>query len=104
MATFHRNDSFLKGSKILGDRFLDLNDLPRIPILDDDEPYTIAPGYDERPDLLAYALYNNSRLWWVFSLRNPDVLLDPIRDFKMGTTIFLPNKVSIDNIVKYRGA
>lgn len=103
MAIFHRNDSFLKASKTLGDRFLDVNDLPRIPILDDDEQFIITSGYEERPDLLAYALYENSRLWWVFSLRNPDVLIDPIRDFKSGTVIYLPNRVSVDNILKYRG-
>ena len=104
MANFFRNDSFLKGSQPLGDRFLDINDLPRIPILDDDEPYVIAHGYAERPYLLAHALYESSRLWWVFALRNPDVLVDPIRDFKAGTLIYLPNSVSIDNILKYRGA
>jgi hypothetical protein len=104
MSTFFRNDSFLKGSLLLGDRFLDINTLPRIPILDDDEPYVIAHGYAERPDLLSYALYENSRLWWVFALRNPDVLVDPIRDFKAGTLIYLPNSVTVDNILKYRGS
>jgi hypothetical protein len=57
--------------------------------------------YDERPDLLAYELYGSTRLWWVFTLRNPDLLKDPIRDFKSGLTIFLPSADSV-NIVSGR--
>ena len=102
MAVAYRPDSFLKNAVAYNDRFLDINTVPTIPALDDDEEYVIGYGFEERPDLLAFALYENSRLWWVFAARNPDVLVDPIRDFKIGTKIFLPNKVSIDNILKPR--
>jgi hypothetical protein len=40
---------------------------------------------------LAYKVYGSTALWWVFALRNPDTLKDPIRDFKAGTVIKLPS-------------
>lgn len=90
-----RKDSFLKNNQVLDGVFLDINKLPIIKVTLSDEQYAIDPAYDQRPDLLAHALYNNSRLWWVFALRNPDVIKDPLRDFKAGTIIFLPSAGSI---------
>jgi len=40
--------------------------------------------------LLAYDLYNDTKLWWVFAQRNMDIIKDPIYDIEAGTTIFLP--------------
>ena len=90
-----RKDSFIKNNQILDGVFLDINKLPSIKVTLSDEQYAIDPAYDQRPDLLAAALYNNSRLWWVFALRNPDVIKDPLRDFTAGTTILLPSSNSI---------
>lgn len=90
-----RKDSFIKNTQILDGVFLDINKLPQVAVTINDEEYTIDPAYDQRPDLLAKNLYNNSRLWWVFALRNPDVIKDPLRDFTAGTTIFLPSAGSI---------
>jgi len=90
-----RKDSFIKNNQILDGVFLDINKLPQIGVTLSDEQYTIEPAYDQRPDLLAKALYNNSRLWWVFALRNPDTIKDPLRDFAAGTIIFLPSAGSI---------
>jgi hypothetical protein len=42
-----------------------------------------------RPDLLAYDLYGDAGLWWVFIQRNLDVLQDPILDFVPGTQIYI---------------
>ncbi len=58
----------------------------------DDYAYEIQPQYNYRPDLLAFDLYGNPKLWWVFAQRNADVLFDPIYDFKAGTVIKLPKK------------
>jgi len=91
-----RKDSFIKNQQILDGVFLDINKLPNVKVTLNDEQYTIDPAYDQRPDLLASALYNNSRLWWVFALRNPDTIVDPLRDFKAGTVIFLPSAGSIN--------
>jgi len=98
MADFHRRDSFLRRAGTY-DIFLDVNDLPRIPKVTTDKEYTIPSAYDGRPDLLAHKLYNNTRLWWVFALRNPDELKDPLGDFKQGVTIKLPSKATVENII-----
>jgi hypothetical protein len=51
---------------------------------------TIAPKYENRPDLFSHAVYGTPSLWWVLVLRNMDVLIDPIEDFKAGTEIWVP--------------
>jgi hypothetical protein len=96
----YRGDSFIRNDNLIDNKFLGLNDLPKITATLKDESYIISPLYDERPDLLAYAIYDNTRLWWVFSLRNPDILKDPIRDFKAGTKIILPSKSSVNALSK----
>lgn len=60
-----------------------------------DQYWMITQVYHLRPDLLAYDLYNDSKLWWVFSQRNPNKLKDPLFDFTAGTEIYLPNIDSI---------
>lgn len=52
--------------------------------------YTIEVQYTHRPDLLAFDLYGDPTLWWVFIQRNLDVLQDPIFDFVPGTQIYIP--------------
>ena len=98
MADFHTRDSFLKRTETF-DQFLDINNLPSIPKQIDDESYVIDAAYNERPDLLAYDRYGSSRLWWVFALRNPDLIEDPIRDFKGGLEIKVPQKGVLDTIL-----
>ena len=65
----------------------------------DDYLYTIEPQYTYRPDLLAYDLYDDSSLWWVFIQRNLDVLQDPIWDFVPGTQIYLPKNSSLKQVL-----
>lgn len=97
--TIYRKDSFLNRSEKINDLFLGMNNLPTVSKTIKDEVYVIGHGYDERPDLLAHQIYGNTRLWWVFALRNPDVLKDPIRDFKPGTEIILPSEESVQNLL-----
>lgn len=52
--------------------------------------YTIEAQYTNRPDLLAFDLYGDAALWWVFIQRNLDVLQDPIFDFVPGVQIYIP--------------
>jgi hypothetical protein len=68
------------------------------PILtsDDDFKYVIENQYRHRPDLLAFDLYQDAKLWWVFAQRNRSILKDPIYDFSPGTTIFCPAKANIN--------
>jgi len=94
MAKYSRN-SFIQNPRISDKQFLDINTIPKITPSVNDSVYTIEPDYDERPDLLAFKLYGSSELWWVFAVRNTDVLYDPIRDFKAGTDIVLPSEESV---------
>ena len=72
--------------------FLDVANIPTIPLDPSDTAYRIDNIYEHRPDLLAYDLYGDSALWWVFSVRNPNVLQDPVYDFLPGATIYIPKK------------
>jgi hypothetical protein len=72
--------------------FLDVATIPVIPFDPSDVTYRIDNIYQQRPDLLAYDLYGDSSLWWVFSVRNPNTLQDPIFDFLAGATIYIPKK------------
>lgn len=69
--------------------YLDILTIRPVSKAADDFLYTIEPQYAYRPDLLAYDLYGNSQLWWVFMQRNLDVIQDPILDFVVGTQIYL---------------
>lgn len=60
-----------------------------------DALYQIDPPYNLRPDLLAYDLYQDSNLWWVFAVRNPDVLQDPVFSFVAPTVIYVPTRTVV---------
>ena len=66
-----------------------------VPAEADDVSFEITATYHTRPDLLAYDLYSDARLWWVFAQRNPNTLVDPLGDFTTGTTIFLPKLANL---------
>ena len=66
-----------------------------IPSQSDDYLYTVEPQYNHRPDLLAYDLYDDPKLWWVFAQRNMDVMEDPIYDLTAGKQIYLPQKEKV---------
>ena len=70
--------------------FLDVMTNRPITKLADDVLYKIDSVYEFRPDLLAADLYGSSNLWWVFAQRNPNTLVDPLRDFTAGTIIYIP--------------
>jgi hypothetical protein len=76
-------------------KFLDIWNSKTIDADPSDAIYQIDSLYNLRPDLLAYDLYQDSNLWWVFVLRNPDVLKDPLLDFLTGTIIYVPQKSSV---------
>lgn len=70
--------------------YLDILSIRPVSAEVDDFLYTIKPQYTYRPDLLAYDLYGDASLWWVFIQRNLDVLQDPIFDFTPGKQIYIP--------------
>lgn len=58
-----------------------------------DQIYTIPAAFDQRPDLLSQQEYGTPAMWWVFTLRNPDLLIDPIQDFVAGLQIYIPSNI-----------
>ena len=80
--------------------YLELLTIRPVPAQTDDFKYVIETHYKHRPDLLAFDIYGDPKLWWVFIQRNMDVLKDPIYDFTPGTTIYLPKK---SNVQRYLG-
>ena len=70
--------------------FLDTMVNRPVPKQSDDELFKINLTYQYRPDLLAFDLYENPALWWVFYQRNPNTLRAPPLDFKIDTIIYLP--------------
>ena len=70
--------------------FLDVMVNRPIPKESDDKLWTVTQTDQYRPDLLAFDLYNNAGLWWVFYQRNPNTLQAPPLDFKAGTRIYIP--------------
>ena len=77
--------------------YLELLDIRPVPSEADDVRYVIENQYRNRPDLLAYDLYGDPKLWWVFVQRNMDVIKDCIYDFEPGTVIFIPKKSNLQN-------
>ena len=77
---------------------LDLWKKPSIPLDDNsDYMYSITTKYDNNPGLLAYELYGDQKLWWVFVIMNPDILIDPIYDFVSGIQIRVPTKTRLQS-------
>lgn len=70
--------------------YLDIMVNRPLPRQADDELYKINETYQYRPDLLAFDLYGDSQLWWVFYQRNPNSLTAPPWDFRAGVEIYLP--------------
>lgn len=63
----------------------------------DDIVFEINSIYALRPDKLAYDLYGDAGLWWVFAERNPNSIEDPIFDFQIGKQIYLPKKSTLSS-------
>lgn len=89
MTTYSSSSPYYK-TTMLQDRYLDVMTPRSIPSRPDDMMVEISQTYNQRPDLMAYDLYGTSGLWWVFSVRNPDIIQDPIWDHTVGTKIYLP--------------
>ncbi len=79
--------------------YLELLKVRPVPAEQDDFRYVIENQYRHRPDLLAFDLYGDTKLWWVFVQRNMSVIKDPIYDFEPGVTIFLPKKSNLEKFL-----
>jgi hypothetical protein len=50
---------------------------------------------------LAYDVYGNAKLWWVFAQRNMDILKDPVFDLVAGISIYLPKAGQLQKFLGY---
>ncbi len=98
MATYTKKSPYYNTPQ--NNLYLELLKIRPVPSETSDFQYTIQSQYRHRPDLLAYDVYGDSKLWWVIVQRNLDVIKDPIYDFEPGTIIYLPKK---SNLQKFLG-
>lgn len=94
MATYNRKSPYYTASQNTGYLGV-ISDFKNIPALANDIYWEITPQYKYRPDLLAYDIYEDTALWWVFAVRNKDVIRDPVYDMIPGTKIFIPQLATI---------
>lgn len=73
--------------------YLDLWVPRAVPKNDFDKIVIIPPEFNQRPDLMSQNEYGTPKLWWVFCMRNPDLMADPINDFVAGLEIFVPTDI-----------
>ena len=90
---YNKQSPYINTSMVNG--YLDIINFIDITGETNDIQFTITSLYMHRPDLLAYDIYGDSNLWWVFAVRNKDVLKDPVYDFVPGQVIYLPQQDSI---------
>tara|TARA_B100000886_G_scaffold338517_1_gene301540 strand:+ start:1916 stop:2200 length:285 start_codon:yes stop_codon:yes gene_type:complete len=91
----YRPDSLYRNTNIIGNKSLDILNADDIDIENTaTTSVKLELKHDQKPDLLAYELYGNAKLWWVFALFNQNKLKDPIIDFKEGITIKVPVRFS----------
>lgn len=98
MATTYLTSSpYYNTPQVNVDNLLYLDFWKRVSILPNinDTLIILDPMYEYRADLLSFNLYGTSQLWWVFMIRNPDIIRDPIWDFVTGITIYTPIKSSL---------
>ena len=76
------------------DWYLDIWNPVAVEKNDFDQIVVIPPEYDQRPDLMSQAQYGTPNLWWMFAVRNPNTLIDPINDFVAGLEIYIPRKAT----------
>ena len=96
MNVIYKNDSPYSATKHYS-YYLDILQPKRIPFASDDVLYTVVKVHEYRPDLLAFDLYGNPALWWVFQMRNPNAIEDPIWDFRVGLKIYIPKKAALES-------
>lgn len=98
MATYRKDSPYFATD--ITNNYLDIINFRDLPEQGDDILFEISKKYEYRPDLLAYEIYGNQNLWWVFSVRNKSVLKDPIFDFSSGTKIYLPKLSTLNRVLE----
>ena len=97
MSIYNQTSPYYKTDVV--DGYLDVLTFRDLPYERDDVLFEVTNTYENRPDLLAYDLYADANLWWVFAVRNKSVIKDPIFDMTAGTKIYLPKLASIKKVL-----
>ena len=79
--------------------YLDVMEFRDLPNERNDTLFEVTATYENRPDLLAYDLYQDAGLWWVFAVRNKRTIKDPVYDLKAGVKIYLPKMSTIKSVL-----
>lgn len=79
--------------------YLDFWEPVTIPANSSDILISLDSKYQNRPDLLSFDMYGTPQLWWVFAMRNPNTIKDPIYDFKTGILIYAPTSDTIGGYI-----
>jgi len=90
MAKNHKESSQYFDTPLVNNSYLDIARIRPIVSDSTDIEYTVPAKFANRPDLLAFDLYQNPNLWWVFQLLNMDKLIDPAEDLVEGLVIKIP--------------
>lgn len=96
MSTYSKSSPYYATPEING--YLDILYLRDIPSAVGDVLYIVPQVYSLRPDLLAYDIYGDEKLWWVFAVRNKDVIQDSIYDMVAGQRIYLPTVATLTSL------
>lgn len=87
-------------TSVVNGNYLDILSYRSIPQDPNDVYYELPAVYQYRPDLLAYDLYNDPKLWWVFAARNPNRLgADPYFNFVAGLGIYIPSITTLKTVL-----
>jgi len=89
----YRETPFIEG------KFLDILTPREFPAQADDLYKQIGSQFQYRPDLLSWWVYDTTDYWWVFMMRNRDVIVDPIWDFTADKYIYIPKKDTLTRIL-----
>jgi len=79
--------------------YLDFMEFRDIPPDDTDELIIVEVAFNQRPDLLSNNLYGTVDLWWIFVVRNPDQMVDPIYDLVSELQLLVPTKQRMFRLV-----
>ena len=62
--------------------------------------YMVIPTeYDLKPGMLAYNLYGDAQLLWIFSIYNRETIIDPLFNFRAGKIIRVPTKERLLSLI-----